>query len=226
METIMRRRVVASVVAAVSLAGVAAIAAQALSGAEAATGSDALVASAARYSVFPTYSVGKDFEGMPLLDAQSVSLDYPISAPEALPPGAGGEYFRFIYGSCKPDGPSDEAGCLPPLEVQVWPACKRSRALFTKYNDGSGGAGALPKGVTDSTARGVPALRAPMSANSFATEVYTGGVTVVVFSTSAAQGDRAVSALTAANGLAVGSAGDPLPAPATGHLAGRAACPS
>ncbi len=70
---------------------------------------------AKRFSDFPLYDVGDSFQGWPLV-AVLRRKDSGRFTGEAIRPN----YVSFIYGDCLA---SDEAGCAPPLEVQVSPAC-------------------------------------------------------------------------------------------------------
>ena len=56
------------------------------------------------------------------------------------------DFVSFVYGDCTAD---DDMGCAPPLEIQVWPACRRHLALY--------GSSPLGPTVERTTVRGVPA---------------------------------------------------------------------
>ena len=44
----------------------------------------------------------------------------------------GADYVSYIYGDCEYlKSENIEGGCAPPLEVQTWPACRRSLANYT-----------------------------------------------------------------------------------------------
>ena len=127
-------------------------------------------------------------------------------------------YVTFKYGTCIP-GP--DAGCPAPLEVQVWPACERTRADYqlTPDPDGAGPKHAVPLPRKDLWVRGVPASFFEGGAR---LELYTGDVTVVLFGSSSAQLLRAAQSIRGINRpLARDS---PLPPPVPGALSGRLPC--
>ncbi len=107
------------------------------------------------------------------------------------------EFVSFVYGEC---APHDDAGCAPPAEIQVWPACRRNLGL---YGD------ALGSRLAERTSvRGVPAL---LFDEGTRLELETGRSTVVVFADTPARLLRIAAALRALDG-SVGSS-QPLPQP-------------
>lgn len=110
---------------------------------------------------FTAYSLGREFEGLPLT-AQGRRCTQP--SPIA-PPDARTNVVEYIYGDCKP--PPD-GGCAPPLAVQTWPACERGPAPVTHHNPLHG----------ELRVRGVPARQYEGGRR---LEVYTADSTVVVF---------------------------------------------
>jgi hypothetical protein len=116
-------------------------------------------------------------------------------------------YVSFVYGDCAPGG---DAGCAPPAEIQVWPACRRNLALYGDSSESPSG--------DRTTIRGVPAVSLDDGTR---LEIQTGRSTVVVFADSGARALRIAGALRAVNdSVAYG----PLPRPAPGALEGRLAC--
>ena len=107
------------------------------------------------------------------------------------------EFVSFVYGDC---AAHDDAGCAPPAEIQVWPACRRNLGL---YGDALGG-----KLAERTSVRGVPALRFDEGTR---LELETGRSTVVVFADTPARVLRVAGALRALDG-SVGST-RPLPQP-------------
>jgi hypothetical protein len=117
------------------------------------------------------------------------------------------EYVSFVYGDCVPD---NDAGCAPPIEIQVWPACRRHLALY----DSSYG-----PDLDRVTVRGVPAA---VLDGGTRLELQTGRSTIVIFADSRQRLTRIAKDLRA---LDVGTASDvPLPAPAPGAVEGQLAC--
>ena len=142
----------------------------------------------------PLYFAGERIEGVPLTAILSRSDT--------------AEYVSFVYGDCTPD---DDAGCASPVEIQVWPACRRSLALY----------GPSPLGPTfeRTTLRGVPAAILDVGTR---VELQTGRSTIVVFGDSR---DRVLSvarALRAVDGST--SVREALPSPVPHALEGTLAC--
>jgi hypothetical protein len=115
----------------------------------------------------------------------------------------------FVYGDCDA---SDDAGCAPPVEVQVWPACRRHLGLYER---------GPPQGpaVEHVAVRGVPAAILDDGAR---LELQTGRSTVVVFAGSRGRAARVAAALRSTDGSI--PAGVPLPAPDRAALDGGAPC--
>jgi len=117
------------------------------------------------------------------------------------------EYVSFVYGDCVPES---DAGCAPPIEIQVWPACRRYLALY----DSSYG-----PDLDRVTVRGVPAA---VLDGGTRLELQTGRSTIVVFADSSqwlsriAKNLRSLDARTAP--------GVPLPPPAPGAVDGQLVC--
>ena len=109
-------------------------------------------------------------------------------------------YVSFVYGECTP---GDDAGCSPPAEIQVWPACRRNLALYR---------GLQPAALElePTTIRGV---RAALLENGLRLEIQTGPSTVVVFADSRARALRIAEALRSVNGAVHPGAAFPDPAP-------------
>jgi hypothetical protein len=118
-------------------------------------------------------------------------------------------YVSFVYGDCTP---GDDAGCAPPAEIQVWPACRRHPALY-------GGSQPKAPDVEHITIRGVPAASLEDGAR---LEIQTGRSTVVVFGDSRARARRVAGALRSVNGSE--TPGPSLPPPAPGALDGQLVC--
>jgi hypothetical protein len=137
------------------------------------------------FDEFPLYSAGERVDGLPL----TAVLRRDDTA----------DYVSFVYGDCVAD---DDAGCAPPAEIQVWPACRRSLALY----DGVTGESPSPERVV---ARGVPGAFFDRGTR---LELQTGRSTVVLFADSRLRVLRIAAALRAVDGSV--PAGVPLPAPA------------
>lgn len=127
---------------------------------------------------FRLYSLGARFAELPLTTVMRIcSVPQPLSAEaEELPPTWRANFVSYIYGTCEP--PQGEGGCAPPVEVQVWPACERHRALYRP-----------PPKLT--RRRGVPSV----VASAVTTEIYTADATVAVSARDANLLERAIAAL-------------------------------
>ena len=123
--------------------------------------------------------------------------------------GGDAGYVSFVYGDCEA---ADDAGCAPPAEVQVWPACRRHLGLYQRGPP-------FGPAVEHVAVRGVPAAFLDDGAR---LELQTGRSTVVVFAGSRGRVLRIVAALRSADGTI--PAGVPLPTPEQGALAGTAPC--
>ena len=176
----------------------------AASGATASVPSAATTTSVAAFDEFPLYGLGDVFDDLPLTAV--VKRDDPPTPGERVR----ASYVAFIYGDCVAHA---EAGCPPPLEIQVWPACERTISDYSLTPAGD----PLPHEAT--FVRGVPAA---FFEDHLRLELYTANVTIVVFGLDAAQVRRAASALRAVNALA--AQGRMLPPPVAGALEGRLSC--
>lgn len=75
---------------------------------------------------FEAFSAGGSPLGLPL----TATLRRCDIATEEGEPGA--NYVSYIYGTCEfRNAENGDGGCAPPLEVQTWPACRRSVANYT-----------------------------------------------------------------------------------------------
>lgn len=184
-------------------------------------GSDAYTllnpASVENFEAFELFLVGDSFEGLPLTDV--LHWQYPLEVYPGEEDEAEGieftgmmNYVDFIYGDCD----ASEGSCLPPLVIQVHPACKRNLTSNTE----------IEEGLTDSyaplTIRGVPAA---MYDDGQMLEIYTGRVTVVIYGHLPGQMLRAADALqaTGADPSATADLSD-LDPPAPGALEGALNC--
>jgi hypothetical protein len=92
-------------------------------------------------------------------------------------------FVNYIYGHCEISEGAD--GCLPPLEIQTWPACQRALADYS-YDGEPMSYRRLP---TDDGAEAVEILLDGR------VEVYTGESTVVIFSEDPAMTEKALTLL-------------------------------
>lgn len=155
------------------------------------------VAQARSFADFPLYFAGDDVAGLPL----NYVLRQSINRTQ--------ESVSFIYGDCVP---RSDAGCAPPVEIQIWPACVRNPAIFK--GPAPGAAVSEP-----TTLRGVPAA---LFEGGHRLEIQTGTSTVVVFGAERSQVTKVANELEGVN-VAVGSAQN-LPAAARGALDGTLRC--
>ena len=209
MSEFVKRPAVRLTAVAVVVAGIAGAVAwgpdpTAASGAAASGRSAVATANVAAFDEFPLYALGDVFEDLPLTAV--VKRDDPPTPGERVR----ASYVAFVYGDCVAHA---EAGCPPPLEIQVWPACVRTIAHYSLTPAGD----PLPHDAT--FVRGVPAA---FFEDHLRLELYTGNVTIVVFGLDAAQVGRAASALRAVNALA--ARGRMLPPPVAGAVEGRLSC--
>ena len=161
-------------------------------------------ADAQAFSAFPLYWLGSSFDRLPLT-AITRRNDAAIAEQDVR-----ADYVGFVYGDCVA---TDETGCPPPLEVQVWPACQRALADYALTPAGD----PVPHRMT--RVRGVPAASFERGLR---LELYTGDVTVVIFGLAKHSVLRAAAALHAANGLASDRA--TLPQPVRGAMQGHLRC--
>jgi hypothetical protein len=162
------------------------------------------------FARFPLYSLGTQFEDLPVTAIVRVNRKPTIKARGGFGvPDNRTNHMTFVYGTCG-------GGCVPPLQVQIWPACDRT--LQDYYYNVPGGGPSRPYDLA--TIRGVPAARF-----SGMLEIYSGTVTIVIFGETAAQQERAAESLVSANALAGDIApGDPLPPPVAGAMKGKLKC--
>jgi len=151
---------------------------------------------AGAFNELPLYSAGDRADGLPLV--------------AVLRRDDTANYVSFVYGDCVPE---DDAGCAPPAEIQVWPACRRHLALYD--SQASGGLAAERTSI-----RGVPAAVFDEGAR---LELQTGSSTVVVFADSRGRAARVARALRAVNGSEPAGS-RPLPPPDPGALEGTLDC--
>ena len=137
------------------------------------------------FDEFPLYSAGERVDGLPL----TAVLRRDDTA----------DYVSFVYGDCVA---GDDAGCTPPAEIQVWPSCRRSLAVYDEEPEGS----PSPERVVT---RGVPGAFFDRGTR---LELETGRSTVVLFADSRLRLLRIAAALRAVDGSV--PAGVPLPPPA------------
>lgn len=147
------------------------------------------------FDEFPLYNAGDRVDGLPLV--------------AVLRRDDTARYVSFVYGDCTP---GDDAGCAPPAEIQIWPACRRHLGLY-------GGSPPVGSAAERTTIRGVPAVSLDEGT---LVEIQTGRSTVVVFADSRPRALRIAGALRALNGS--GSVGKPLPEPVAGALEGSVVC--
>lgn len=117
------------------------------------------------------------------------------------------EYVSFVYGDCVPES---DAGCAPPIEIQVWPACRRHLALYeARYGPH----------LDRVSVRGVPAA---VLDGGTRLELQTGRSTIVVFADSRQRLSRIAKDLRSLDART--ASGVPLPPPAPGAVDGQLAC--
>jgi hypothetical protein len=147
------------------------------------------------FEEFPVYHAGTRVDGIPQV--------------AVLRRTKGADFVSFIYGRCVV---TSDTGCTPPAEVQTWPACKRSLALYKPGVIGS----PIPE---PTTVRGVPAAFFEKGTR---LEIHTGTSLVVVFAESRDQLLRIANMLEGVNVPVAPFA--PLPPPAVGAVEGKLAC--
>jgi len=118
------------------------------------------------------------------------------------------DFVSFVYGECMPD---DDTGCAPPIEIQVWPACRRHLALYAVFPPGAV--------LERTTARGVPAA---VLDGGTRLELQTGRSTIVVFADTRARLARIARSLRSLD--APVARGGALPPPVAGALEGELDC--
>ncbi len=142
----------------------------------------------------PLYFAGDRVEGLPLVTVLRRSDT--------------ADFVSFVYGDCTPD---DDMGCAPPLEIQIWPACRRHLALY--------GSSSLGPTLERMTVRGVPAA---VLDGGTRLELQTGRSTVVVFADARARLARIAGKLRSLE--APVSRGGALPPPVAGAVEGELDC--
>jgi hypothetical protein len=158
-----------------------------------------------QFADFDLYSLGPEFEGLPLS-----AIDRREQGAAAAAARRSVNFVSFLYGSC---AASDDQGCPYPLEVQIWPACVRSLADLTLTPDGR------PLPAESLRLRGVPAA---FFEEGLRLELYTGTVTIVLFGLDRSQITRAAAALSGVN--LASPRGSPLPEPRAGAMEGKLRC--
>lgn len=143
---------------------------------------------------YPLYFAGDRVEGLPLVTVLRRSDT--------------ADFVSFVYGDCTPD---DDMGCAPPLEIQVWPACRRHLALY--------GSSSLGPTLERMTVRSVPAA---VLDGGTRLELQTGRSTIVVFGDSRGRLARVARLLRAVDGSV--SVRHALPSPEPGALEGTLKC--
>lgn len=187
------------------LSGIAAVATVLLlSGAGRAGAGDRASTSASRFTLAHAHA----FEDYPLYFAGDRAEGFPLVA--VLRRADTADFVSFVYGDCTA---ADHDGCAPPIEIQVWPACRRHLGL---YRDNPSFAGWPPDRTT---VRGVPAA---VFDDGTRLELQTGRATVVVFAESRARLGRVAGALRSLDAPA--SRGGALAAPVAGALEGELDC--
>jgi hypothetical protein len=151
-------------------------------------------------------SEARSFRGFALYDAGPSALGLPRVAVLRRDQGPA-NYVSFVYGDC---AATDDSGCAPPAEIQVWPACARNLSLYERS-----------EGLRHerTTVRGAPAA---LFEGGRRLEVQTGGSTVVVFGRTHAQVLELGSLLRGVNVSL--EPGNRLPPPVDGAVAGRLEC--
>jgi hypothetical protein len=150
----------------------------------------------------------RPLDGLPALYSAGEEVDG-LALTAVLRRDDTASYVSFVYGDCVPAG---DTGCAPPAEVQVWPACRRSLALYR------GQALSRPP-IEPASVRGAPAAFLDGGAR---LELQTGAATVVVFAGSRGRLHRIAGALRAVDGSV--PAGAPFPPPTPGALEGELPC--
>ena len=151
--------------------------------------------SSAELQSFPLYSAGERVDGLPLVAV--------LRREDTV------HFVSFVYGDCIA---GDDAGCAPPAEIQIWPACRRNLGLY----DGVQLAGTPAE---QTMVRGVPAL---LFDDGTRLELETGRSTAVVFAGTRLRVLRIVAALRAVDGSVL--PGGPLPQPVRGQEGGPVDC--
>ncbi len=152
---------------------------------------------------FAAYSLGSEFEGLPLTGQDRQCT---LASPNA-PPHVRQNTVAYIYGDCKP--PPEEGGCSPPLSVQTAPRCERGFSAPSHHNP-------LKKKVE------VRGVEARLHEDGYRLELLTGDSAVRIFGNDRAQVLRAGRALIRApakpsDAVKDGQPSGPLPSPPAGQ---------
>ena len=148
------------------------------------------------FTDFPVYYAGDAAAGAPLV--------------AVLRRNDTADYVSFVYGECDA---TDETGCAPAAEVQVWPACRRNPSMYAR------GRSAIAPRPDPTTVRGAPAAFFDDGAR---LEIQTATSTVVVFGADREAVSSIAGALRGVN--ADVRPGQPFPRPAPGALDGTLSC--
>ena len=146
------------------------------------------------FTEFPLFDAGERVDGLPLTRVLRRE-------------GTGG-HVSFLYGDCLA---RDDAGCAAPVEVQVWPACRRNLELYEHGRPGT----LVPERTN---VRGVPAA---FLEDGLRLELQASRSTIVVFGGSRARVERIAGAL---REVGERTAAGPLPSPAPGAVEGALSC--
>jgi hypothetical protein len=146
------------------------------------------------FTAFPLFDAGERVDG--------------LSLTAVLRRNDSADFVSFVYGDCQA---GDDAGCAPPAEVQVWPACRRNLHLYESSRPGT------PR-AERTTVRGVPVA---FLDDGVRLELQASRSTIVVFGDSPARVLRVAAALRA---VGKSSSSGPLPAPDPGAVAGQLRC--
>jgi hypothetical protein len=146
---------------------------------------------------FEVYSAGPAVGGLPLTGfKRRCGAATPVDEPPA-------NFTNYIYGDCEPGA---SGSCVPPLEIQTWPACERSLA------DYSFGGKPMPYRRLPSDSRAdVVEIQFEFEPR---VEVYSKASTIVIFAEDLALAEKAVAQLTSQK------IGNP-PATKAGELKGK-----
>jgi hypothetical protein len=151
---------------------------------------------AREFSSFPVYYAGDSVDGVPLV--------------AVLRRADSANYISFIYGSCDASG---DAGCAPPGEVQVWPACVRNPSRYASNRS------PISPVSVPTEIRGAPAASFE---EGHRLEIQTGVSTVVLFGHTPQFARGLASNLRGLNNGV--PAGADLPPPAAGAIEGTLEC--
>jgi hypothetical protein len=161
---------------------------------------------------FPVFSFGPQFEDLPVTyigrDCEPPVRNEPTRA----------NLVTYIYGDCVA---ADGGSCLPPLEVQSWPACERNLSTYLTGPDNA------PMPHVETTVQGAPAA---IFDDGERLEIFTATTTVVIFGDDPALVSRAALSLrqeplqTAPGTFWAPKRSSSLSAPAAGSITGGLTC--